>query len=1118
MHGQMRFFRWFPSFVILACLASWGCSSDFQSTGDISQSEVVEDDTDSPPDPADGVGNSNDAILLDVIDNPTVPDVEPTDQGQDIGVIEPGTFGAPCLGNEDCISGFCIESPTGPICTDTCIDDCPDGFACRAILSSQSDVTFLCVPQQQTLCSPCQEDFQCGEGTCQELAGAKVCTLPCTDGDCPDGYSCQPGDSGAQCVPTSGDCDCLPANLGLERLCTRSNELGTCYGYEICDPNYGFVACTADPPVAELCDGIDNDCNGLIDDLATVVEPCEITIEGLGSCVGEKICQGINGYVCDAATPTIESCNGVDDDCDGLIDEDFKEDGQYHLNVHCGECNNNCNLAFPHAEGACDLSSGTPSCVITACDPGYYQIVEDLCIPDITAICAPCVENSDCPLTGAECLSFEDGNYCGKACTDDIDCPTGYSCLDTPGDTPQCQPSSGSCSCTTETPGLTKACDLTYIEPGKPIVTCIGTQNCTDTGWGVCNPPAEFCDNLDNDCDGEVDEDFLNDDQLYVSDTNCGICGNDCTAQVYANANGYCNLVNGVPTCGLNCLAGSFDLDGNPANGCECTFSVDTDHPDGTDHNCDGVDGEINNAIFVAKTGDDFASGTINAPVRTIQAGINAASSNGLRDVYVATGLYAESIELVAGVSLYGGYSPNFGSRDPLLFETAILGQPSTNTLVATVNAHGINGGGPPTQMVGFLVFGRDADILGSSSYAIRLVDCDERVSIRDNQVFAGNGANGVFGAAGFDGNAGKNGETGVISYDVFALACSGENQGGDGGEQTCSGSNRSGGQGGTAICPDYDLASSQCPGAVIVQENNEAELGKTGSPLEEGGIGGSAGYDALTSFASGPFNNYACGTGLAANCSACAVPPQGPINGGNGHNGSQGSNGTPGTGCTTPEGNVSNDLWVGTAGNDGGNGEHGFGGGGGGAGGGVETFNCSTAGSGSHDIGGSGGGGGAGGCAGTKGENGTSGGGSFAIFITLNGVASTPEFLNNTLHRGAGGRGGAGGPGGIGGSGGLGAGGGAGGIPGTENFCAGQGGNGGAGGSGGHGGGGGGGCGGPSYAIYVGHSNGFDLSTFVNNNLFPAGPSAAEGGLGGASLGNNGGAGSFGIVDHTNF
>ena len=157
------------------------------------------------------------------------------------------------------------------------------------------------------------------------------------------------------------------------------------------------------------------------------------------------------------------------------------------------------------------------------------------------------------------------------------------------------------------------------------------------------------------DCDGipatGCEVDLQNDPQ------NCGGCGNDC-ANVFPNSQTTCAL--GVcHTSG--CQPGHYDLDGNPANGCEyaCNFQSATDLPDDnfTDENCDGIDGDVNAAIFVAKNGDDSFPGTRQQPMLTINNAIGRAVSRSLTEVYISQGTYTERVILANGVSLYGGYS-----------------------------------------------------------------------------------------------------------------------------------------------------------------------------------------------------------------------------------------------------------------------------------------------------------------------------------------------------------------------------------------------------------------------------------------------------------------------------
>ena len=108
-----------------------------------------------------------------------------------------------------------------------------------------------------------------------------------------------------------------------------------------------------------LCDGVDNDCDGAIDEALTLVQGEEEL--GLGdACVGLGACQGERGYVmcaqgivqCDAtASAQAETCNGLDDDCDGAFDEAISEGLSAPEETLC------------LTEGVCALSEHELSCV-----------------------------------------------------------------------------------------------------------------------------------------------------------------------------------------------------------------------------------------------------------------------------------------------------------------------------------------------------------------------------------------------------------------------------------------------------------------------------------------------------------------------------------------------------------------------------------------------------------------------------------------------------------------------------------------------------------------------------------------------------------------------------------
>ncbi len=517
---------------------------------------------------------------------------------------------------------------------------------------------------------------------------------------------------------------------------------------------------------------------------------------------------------------------------------------------------------------------------------------------------------------------------------------------------------------------------------------------------------------------------------------------------------------------------------------------------DGIDTNCDGIDGEADNGVFVARNGDDAALGTQTSPLRTIGAGIVQAASLGLRDVYVASGVYAENIMVADGVGVFGGYSANFRSRDTVAYETAILGRHGVVGAPGTVTAVSV-GQQAVTVVRGFSIFGpNSANVSGANSYAVYLRDVGEFFELRDNAIFAGAGGNGTVGNVGADGANGTDGFDGVDAYDIGEVANNGtrscgsahETLGGAGGQGFCGdGTSVSGGPGGDGNCPQWGSAPAS---------GDKGREGDGPAP----GVGGEAGWDLKVE--------------TQSDCELCRAPPNDqPLAAQAGAAGGIGQDGAGGQGCATPAGAVVGGHWVGGMGDDGVSGSHGSGGGGGGAGAGVEVLgNQCGATIGGIDIGGTGGGGGSGGCRARHGQGGAAGGGSFGVFITYTTAATAgPIVADNIVSRGDGGNGGNGGNGGVGGAAGFGGGGGAAGQ-GLMSFCAFDGGDGGDGGRGGHGGGGGGGCGGASFGVYVWAAGGsLAPSDFDPTNTFVNEGSGGLGGVGGASLGGSGTAGANG-------
>ncbi|MEY3012743.1 MAG: hypothetical protein RIT45_1478 [Pseudomonadota bacterium] len=733
-----------------------------------------------------------------------------------------------------------------------------------------------------------------------------------------------------------------------------------------------------------------------------------------------------------------------------------------------------------------------------------------LCLAEVSKLCHPCKGDIDC--SGGRCVEQGGEKFCAPSCGAGLpECPGSHSCdsvTPTEGEAAQtlCMPKSGSCNCSAASVGVVRAC----AQSAGPL-TCYGVEICEASGWSGCQLQAEVCDGKDNDCNGQVDEGFVDAKGAYTTAKACGACGNDCSFQSFPNATPVCDATGTPAKCAMQCDAGTYDVDDNPKTGCECVFDGNTDLPDGKDHNCDGIDGEKNNGVFVAKTGKKGAAGSFEAPVASVQDGIDLAKQLGKRDVYVATGVYDESIVLTAGVSVYGGYSANFAFHDADAYETVLVAADPTAVAPGAVNAVGITG--KTTIVDGLVVYAANVKATGASTYGLYLRDCDGALQISDSRVIAGDAGNGESGDPGSNGSSGTAGSPGTDAKDLTGkTACdpgSDQTVGGKGGSKTCGGKDVSGGKGGTAICPAYNT-----PAKPPLTAENGTTGTSGGSGNGNGGNGGTAGLDGTI--------------GATGNCNVCSPPKDsgGAFLSSIGLPGKDGANGPAGAlggGCSIAQGSVVAGLWKPATASDGSDGGHGGGGGGGGAGGGVDVTATCTKNNGSGgfrypDVGGSGGGGGSGGCGGNGGQAGSSGGASFAAFVIFAKTPATlPTLTGNTFVTGNGGEGGQGGQGGVGGLGGDGKDGG-GDDPKKLAWCAGTGGRGGQGGDGGHGGGGGGGCGGASYGLFSAGADGKDLGAWKSGNDVVLYGKAGKGGAGGKSLGKDGGAGSNGAAGQTNF
>ena len=311
-----------------------------------------------------------------------------------------GCFLDPCAENGDCLSSWCIEHLGEDVCTQTCVEECPAGFDCKKVAGAEPDIVYACLSRWPRVCLPCTSNQDCK--TAETLGGLCVspgetpeyfCGSPCADaGDCPGGYACKEvttidGMYGTQCVPESGVCDCTQKAIdaGLHTVCQEENQWGICEGFRKCEEG-GLSACDAAIPAADVCDGQDNNCDTVID---------EDTCDDDNPCTGDT-CAGADGCV---NTPLV----GIE-----CTDGDLCTTGD-----HCdaGTCVGNpvvCDDGNPCTDDSCD---DTGKCVADPnhelCDDSNPCTLGDVCDESAcigTPISCDCQQTPDCELLDDEDL------------------------------------------------------------------------------------------------------------------------------------------------------------------------------------------------------------------------------------------------------------------------------------------------------------------------------------------------------------------------------------------------------------------------------------------------------------------------------------------------------------------------------------------------------------------------------------------------------------------------------------------------------------------------------------------------------------------------------------------
>ncbi len=124
-----------------------------------------------------------------------------------------------------------------------------------------------------------------------------------------------------RCNARDDDCDRrVDEDLDPGAPCTAGRGPCAVDGVEVCLDGRWTCGAQALPGSPDICNGVDDDCDGALDEV-----PFERCVAGVGACAveGQLGCADDGGIACDVAPwPGLpEACNDVDDDCDGLLDE-----------------------------------------------------------------------------------------------------------------------------------------------------------------------------------------------------------------------------------------------------------------------------------------------------------------------------------------------------------------------------------------------------------------------------------------------------------------------------------------------------------------------------------------------------------------------------------------------------------------------------------------------------------------------------------------------------------------------------------------------------------------------------------------------------------------------------
>jgi hypothetical protein len=344
--------------------------------------------------------------------------------------------------------------------------------------------------------------------------------------------------------------------MELPQVCDEDSDSLLDCSQSLCCESEAEIAVFNDPCPSEpftdgkdqVCAAADHECADLTWEGVAVGETCT---PGVPCSPGTVICQSFNGeaqVICDSLTksfadggPTEETCNGVDDDCDGEVDENQEDlgeacDDQGTCAEGIWECQANGKVCSTHPGGSADMS------------------VNELC----DAIDNDCDGATDEDLSGEEATNTDGDSL--PDCSDDDDDNDGLS--DTANGEPfdNCRLIANPDQLDSDGDDVGDACDVDNDNDGVDDLNADGDElDCAPLDAAVYPGADEVCDEKDNDCDPETEMDPGCGETECSEDAGCDD-QNPCTAHTCED--GQCTVdtessMKGGETCGVGFVCDS---------------------------------------------------------------------------------------------------------------------------------------------------------------------------------------------------------------------------------------------------------------------------------------------------------------------------------------------------------------------------------------------------------------------------------------------------------------------------------------------------------------------------------------------------------------------------------